>query len=350
MKRSGSVLLLTSLILSAAMITTGNTVLPSGKVDEEKSYFQAEPSPVKEKVCPNRKVIMLYNLIFRGLDYEKDLKRQHKSPQPSSIPPTIKVTATNGTISGVKELAETYKDEPTYDDVFKSWNDTFDFTPKKPGAATVKLEAHYMGMVARTQWDIHVWEDCKYTVEISADESSFKMPSGNTFNEEQSFWKGLLYKVGRLKNVIADPLFNENGGGGQKRLMPALIPARFKQDGAEGTMDFFADAVWLGNAEDMTCGTDGAITCSETFTVHPQLLDETIQFQIDVHSGQCSGFHIWCRGDNGGGDANIPPMKSKAFQISVEIPVEGGSAHYIEPLPHGTSMDYLVTAYPEVEE
>lgn len=350
MKKTGSLLLFSLFLISMVVITTGTTFFSAVNVDEEKPYFEAKPSPVDEKVCPNRKVIMLYHLIFHGIDYEKELKRQHSTPLPSLTHPTIKVTATNGTISGVKDLAETYKDEPTYDEVFKSWNDTFDFTPKKPGSAVVKLEAHYLGMVTRTQWDIRVWEDCKYTVEVSADESSFKMPSGKTINEEQNNWSIRMFLLGKAKGVLADKLMNENGGGGQKRVLPGLIPLHPARDDVEGTLETFADGIWLGNAEDTTCGTDGAFTCNEPFGVTAEYGDETIKFNIDVRSGQCSAFHIWCRSEGGGGDANLPPRSSKAFQFSVEIPVEGGSGHYIEPLPHGTSMEYLVSAYPEVEE
>ncbi len=350
MGKTGSFLFLTAVLMLVALGTTGNAFRPAGAEEKETPFFEAEASPVDEKVCPNRKVTMLYELTFHGIDYEKDQKRQHAIPLPSLTHPTIKVTATNGTVSGVKKLADTYEGEPTYDDLFKFWSDTFYFTPEKPGKATVNLEAVYLDMVARTKWTINVWEDCKYTVEISSDESKFKMPSGKTFNEEQSWWQGILYYAGRAKNVLADPLMNENGGGGQQRLLSGWHPSLLRQGGTEGSLEFFADAIWLGNAEDMTCGTDGALTCSDTFTVRAVPGDDAITFEIDVHPGECGGYHIWCRGDGGGGDANIPPMASDGFSMSVDIPAEGGSASFVRPLPYGTSMEYLVTAYPEVEE
>lgn len=349
MKNNSSFLFLATVLMVVALGTTGNVFHPAGAEEKETPFFEAEASPVDEKVCPNREVTMLYKLTFHGLDYEKDQKRNGAVPFPSLTHPTIKVTATNGTVRGVKDLAVTYEGEPPYDDVFKFWSDTFYFTPKKPGTATVNFEARYLGMIARTKWTITVWEDCKYTVEISSDESNFKMPSGKTFNEEQSWWQGILYYAGRAKNVLAEPLMQE-GGGGQQRLFSGWSPAGFRQDEAQGSLEFFADAIWLGNAEDTTCGTDGALTCTDSFTVRGVTAEETITFDIDVLGGQCSGYHIWCRGDNGGGDANIPPMASDGFSMSVDIPVEGGSARFVRPLPHGTSIEYLVTAYPEVEE
>jgi hypothetical protein len=45
---------------------------PAGEMENEKSYFWADASPVNEKVCPNRQVSMLYQLMFRGLDLEHD--------------------------------------------------------------------------------------------------------------------------------------------------------------------------------------------------------------------------------------------------------------------------------------
>jgi len=339
------VLLLMSILLAAGVITR-----PASAADNEKSYFWAEASPINEKVCPNREVILLYQLMFRGLDYERDMKRHGAVPLPALMHPTIKVTATNGKISGVKDLQDTYEGEPAYDEVFKSWSDTFYFTPEKPGSATVNLEAKYLGLVTRTKWIITVWEDCKYTVEISADESSFKMPSGKTVNEEQSSWSIKMFFDGIAKGVLADPLVNEGGDGGQKRVLSGTTPLSLVREDATGTIESFADGIWLGNEPDITCGTGGAFTCSETFTVHPVTNDETIEFQIDIESGQCSGFSVWCKGEGGGGEANIPPMKSLSFQMNAEIPREGGSTHYVHQLPHGVTMDYLISAYPEVEE
>jgi hypothetical protein len=340
-----------SLSIAALFIgLTGGVSLPARNLDEEKSYFWAEASPVGERVCPKRKVTLLYNLMFRGSDYERESRSKGSFPLPSLSHPAIKITTTNGTVSGVKDLNDTYKGNSPYDDLFQSWNDIFYFTPEQKGKATVKLEAHYLSFVAYTKWTINVQEDCRYSVEINADESNFKMPSGKTVNEEQHDWSIKMFIDGLAKRVLADPLVNEGGSGGQKRLMPFVLASHPFQDEAEGTLEYFADGVWLGNEPDITCGTNGALVCSTTFTVNPVVNDETINFEIDVKSGDCGGFTVWCKGEGGGGQASVPPMKSLTFKMTAEIPREGGSAHYVHQLPYGITMDYLISAYPEEEE
>jgi hypothetical protein len=349
MRNSLKTLLKVAGALTTFLLLTGMLAQPAAAADNEKSYFWAEADLVREKVCPHRSVVLLYQLMFRGSDYERDMKNQGKIPHPSLSHPAIKVTASQGNISDVKDLNVTYEGQPPYDDLFKSWNDTFTFTPDKPGNATVRLTATYMGFTTSTKWDIRVWEDCKYTVEISADESSLKMSSGETVNEAQNDWSIIIYLKGLAKSVLADPLVNEGGSGGEKRLIAVGNPL-WNQEDVTGTIETFGDGIWLGNEPDFVCGTNGAITCSHKFTVHPETGEETIDFQIDMLSGHCSGFTVWCKGPDGGGEASIPPMSNLSFKMDAEIPREGGSAHYVHQLPYGVTMDYLISAFPEVEE
>ncbi|NMB55094.1 MAG: hypothetical protein GYA15_10380 [Leptolinea sp.] len=315
----------------------------------QKPYFQAEANRVRENVCPHHGVELLYILSFRGSDYERDMIKQNKAPQPSYSHPGITITASQGEITNVKDLNVTYQGRPTYDSIFISWNDTFTFTPDSPGTARVDLVASYLGFIAKTSWNIRVWEDCKYTVEISADESGFRMANKQTVNQAQEEWSIIIYLKGLAKGVLADPLVNEGGEGGQKR--PVAIQKSIQSlDDVTGNNEMFGDGIWLGKEEKMICGTGGPITCSSTFTVHPIPGEETIDFRITMNSGQCSGFTVWCKGPEGGGQTSIPPLKSLPFEMNAVIPREGGSSHYIQQLPYGVTMDYLISAYPEKEE
>ncbi len=174
-----------------------------------------------------------------------------------------------------------------------------------------------------------------------------KCHTGQTVNEAQDDWAIIVYLKG-LARVIADPLVEE-GGGGEKSLAASFNPIWDLQENT-GTVDYFGDGIWLGKQPDLTCGTNGAITCNSEFTVHPVTGEETIDFQIEMLPGQCSGFAVWCKGSDGGGQASIPPMKSLSIEMNAEIPKEGGSAHYIHQLPYGVTMDYLISAYPVEEE
>lgn len=328
-----------------ALITTGMV----STQNVEKSYFRAEASPVKGTVCPHHKVNIHYVLTFVGMDYENERKRKNEPILISIAHPILKITASQGTITNVDFLNKEYQDDPVYDPVMQTWSSHFTFTPDKPGRARINLVAEYMKFVARTSWDVRVWEDCKYTVEISANESGFKMSSGKTVNEEQKDWSIIEYLKGKAKGVLADPLENEGGEGGQKRLA-AFPKAVWLRDDVAGTNEMFGDGIWLNKEPDFICGTGGPITCESTFTVHPVPGEETIDFQITMNSGQCSSFTVWCKGPEGGGQVTVPPMRSLSFEMNAVIPREGGSAHYIHQLPYGITMDYLISAYPEKEE
>lgn len=315
--------------------------------DIQSSFFTAEAKKVYERVCPGRKVTISYMLIFHGLDYEKDKLKEGKGPVlPSLTHPVVKLTSSSGRIVKIQDPGEgSEADDPTYDPVFKTWTGVFSYFPDKPGKVTINLEATYMGMVARDKWEFKVWEECSYKVEISANESGFKLPNNQTVNEAQSDIKIITFVKGLAKGLI---LVDDNGGGGQKRLV-SNAHLVWPHDDAIGESNSFGDAIWLGKDPDMTCGTDGALTCERSFTVHPELSGDGMDLTISMQSGQCSGYSVWCKGKGGTGKASIPALKSIPFEMNVSLPLEGGSAHFVRKLPYGVTMDYLITVYPDRE-
>jgi hypothetical protein len=336
-------------VFVTGVVLAGLIIQPVAAADSTKSWFTAQATKVTEKVCPKQRLTLQYQLIFQGLDYEKDMNRQNKPPIPSLKHPEIKITSNQGKVENVKSLEDTYKYSDPYDSVFKFWSDIFDFIPDKPGTATVTIKATYLGVEATDKWEIKVWETCKFDIEINADQSGARMPSGQTFNEAQKDWSFIIWLKGKAKGVLADPLVNEGGSGGNQRLIMSLPPVFHQQEDVTGTEEFFGDGIFIGH-EEFTCGTKGALTCNHEFTVHAVPGEETINFQINNESGQCSSFTVWCEGEGGHGEITIPPLSSLAFQMNAEIPWEGGSTHFIHQLPHGVTLDYLISAFPEVEE
>jgi hypothetical protein len=294
------------------------------------------------KVCPKQTLDLTYVINFNNSRYVTHTKWLGNEPQKSDSPPKVTLFGSQG------KLWDHKKPTGAWDPVSNVWNGSFKLTVEKKGSADVRVEATYLGATAWDLYKITVSESCQMDVQIKADESGFLMPTGKTVNESQNSWSIRVFLDGLAKKVLADPLENEGGNGGEKRTLSNPIPV-WDQDDVTGTIETFGDGIWLGNEPDLVCGTKGPLTCSGEFTVHPVAGDETIDFQIDMLSGQCSSFTVWCKGSEGGGESTIPPLSSLAFKMNAVIPWEGGSAHYIHMLPHGFTLDFLISAYP-VEE
>jgi hypothetical protein len=122
-------------------------------------------------------------------------------------------------------------------------------------------------------------------------------------------------------------------------------------DIATGTMNFFGDAIWLGNESDCVAGTRGPLVCSGEFTVEPEFQENgLLNLSIEMLPGQCGSFTVWATCDGQTSENTVPPMKSLNFTMGAVVSSEGGSTHYIHQLPYGMSIDYLISAYPEDEE
>jgi hypothetical protein len=294
------------------------------------------------KVCPKQTLELQYVINFNGNRYVTHTKWLGKDPQIPDAPPQVKLMGVQGKISDHK------KSSGTWDPVSKVWIGTFKFTPEKKGNADIRVEAVYLDATAWDYFKITVSDQCNLDVEIYADETTVKLPTGKTVNETQNFWRIIIWLKG-LAKIPADSLVNEGGSGGEQRLIESYNPIGLMDD-PTGTMNFFGDGVWLGAADvaDLTCGTKGALTCSREFSVHPVLGPdgETIDFQFDLQTGECSSFTVWCSGEGGYVENTVPPLSGPGYQMNAVISREGGSAHYIHQLPYGVTLDYLISAFP----
>lgn len=329
-------------VFIAAFMLVSMIVQPAAAAESDKSWYTVTVDPVSEKACIGRRLLLFYTIKFDGFEYCRD-KKCGKAGPTSTVGPIIKVTANSETLAKYNEQLET-QDTTT----FTHWREYVVFTPKKAGKVSVTIKTNFFNSSASDKWEFTVSDPCPMDIEIHANQSSARLPSGKTVEEAVKPWWGIFIYLEGKARIISDPIDQGSGSGGEQRPVGANYAVLHMED-ATGTMDFFGDGIWLGAEKEFTCGTKGALTCSREFTVHPVPGDETINFQIDNKSGQCSSFTVWCEGEGGHAETTIPPMSSLAFQMNAEIPREGGSAHYIHQLPYGVTMDYLISAFP-VEE
>jgi len=329
---------------------TGEAAIPV-KADnvQTSKILDLRLNPVRKRICQNQKIILGYSILFDRVAYSNQKTEGGLAPLAPLVPlgkkrdgPVIDVIPSQGTVSYDKVLVT------KLDPVVRYWYAEISFTPNEEGEATVTVEATYYFITVQDKWTFIV-KPCKFDVEISADESGARLSSGQTFNEAQKFWQIVIYLKGKVTGVEVEKKDNPGGSGGTKKIFSSFNTL-WNNDPYTGTTNSFGDGIWLGNAPDMVCGTKGALTCTNEFEVNPELVDDTLKLQIDMRSGQCSGFTVWCKGDDGGGEVSIPPLQSLAFSMDASIPADGGTSHYIHMLPYGVTFDILISAFPEVEE
>jgi hypothetical protein len=337
-------------VFITGMMLAGLIVQPATAANSPKPWFTLELLPVTQNVCPKHKVKLTYILKFNNQEYLDQLDKNKLAPLEPLVPvggtstdvPRMEFTESQGNVFD-KEL------QANPDPFIKIWWEEITYIPDHIGDATIQVKASYRGATESDKWEIKV-KECKFDIEINADQSGIKLPTGQTFNEAQHDVQFVIFLKGLAKGVLADKLMGEGGSGGNQRPANEALPSP-NMDDATGQMEFFGDAIWLGgDHSDFVCGTRGAMTANREITVHPIPGEESIEFAIDVASGMSSPFTVWCEGEGGGGENTVPPTASKPYAINVVLPWEGGTSHYIDQLPYGITVDYLVSAFPMEEE
>ncbi len=313
--------------------------------------FYVKPDPItQKKICLDKKLQnpVGYRLFFSRDIYQKST-RNSLEPNMQKAGPQVYVTSEDGFING---LVQTYRKSfpPSKDPTTDLWTDDFSFKPFKTGKAVIKFKASYGSYTSQATLEFEV-EKCKYKVEISADESGMRLASGLTFNQAQQYANFVIFEKGSITGVQTGEQNAQKNNTGLARLV-AKPPSISSADIATGTMNCFGDAIYLGGLSRCeAAGTRGPLICQHEFTVEPESQENgLLNLTIEMLPGQCGSFTVWGTCDGQTSEYTVPPLKTLRFTMNVSVSSEGGTTHYIRQLPHGVTLDFLITAYPDDEE
>ncbi len=169
-KKTQSIQLLVALLFPVIALVL-SIVRPVSAGDSSKSWFTVTVDPVLEKVCVGQKVWLYYTARFDGFGYCREKNCGKDGPTSSTGPGTV-ISSGQGHVETYDKQLET-KDTTTV----AFWVlERAIFIPDKAGKVSVNVNSAFFDATATDVWRFNVTEKCEYDVEISANESGFKMP------------------------------------------------------------------------------------------------------------------------------------------------------------------------------
>jgi hypothetical protein len=333
------------LILMVSAILAGIVTQPAAAVtSNDHSWFKLTAEPVTEKVCINRPVDLYYTIVFDGTKYclfESCGKK-------GAVFDTGPVLDVLDALSGMLEPRHYQLDSTLDTTLIARWQGKLIYTPKRAGKAIVALKTTFAGSNATDDFEFVIKDPCPTDVVINADQSMLRIKR-QKINEIQKTWTFSTILEGYAR-ILSDPLEDETGSGGNKRLAVNLVSTFHNQE-STGTLNLIHDAFFMGLPDsDVTCSMDGSYICTSEFTVHPIPGEETIDYEIDVGTTKCNSWKVTCKSPSGGGQTTLPPLTMPGYDFTATLPREGGTTNVVKEFQQGSSIEFQVSAFPVDEE